>query len=81
MMGLSHLCFIPDIDEIGTLVPGKKIVKVFIPCINRSSGLGEKIFEGFLTIYGHGCHLVLVTQIPRTNLHFSYHTGQAISEK
>ena len=26
-----------------------------------------KIFEGFLTIYGHGGHLGHVTQMPRTN--------------
>ena len=45
---------------------------------NRPAGSGEKIFEGFFTIYGHGGHLGHVTRIMLTNFHFlvpeSFHT-------
>ena len=40
--------------------------------------LEQKIFEGFLTIYGRGGHLGHVTKIMLTNFHFlvpeSFHT-------
>ena len=34
---------------------------------NRPAGSGEEVFEGFLTIYGHGGHLGHVTQMPLTH--------------
>ena len=40
--------------------------------------LEKKIFEGFLSIYGHGGHLGHVTQIPGYKLSFRYPTGDSI---
>ena len=38
---------------------------------NRPSGSGEDFLRVF-TIYGHGCHLGHLTQMPRTNFRFPY---------
>ena len=49
-----------------------KFVKIGPPVLEK------KIFEGFLTIYGHGGHLGYVTRIMLTDFHFlvpeSFHT-------
>ena len=39
---------------------------------NPPAGSGEEDFCRVFTIYGHGCHLGHVTQMPRTNFRSPY---------
>ena len=41
--------------------------------VHRSTGSGGEDFEGFYHIYGRGCHVGHVTQIPRANFRSPIH--------